>query len=94
MPLESTIVKSIITALRKIPHSVVWKNHGSQYTRVGVPDISFFVDGRTFFLEVKRPGKRPSAIQADMARRLRWAGAKVDVVHSKKEALDLVRLYL
>ena len=94
MPLESSIVKSIIKALQKIPDSVVWKNHGSQYTRVGVPDISFFVDGRTFFLEVKQPGKHPTAIQADMIRRLRRAGTRVEVVHSKKEALDLVRLYL
>lgn len=94
MPLESAIVKSIITALRKIPYSVVWKNHGGPYTRVGVPDISFFVSGWAFFFEVKQPGKRLSAIQADMIRRLERAGAIVAVVHSTKEAMAFLRIYL
>lgn len=94
MPLESAIVKSIITALRKIPYSVVWKNHGGPYTRVGVPDIQFVVSGRTIYLEVKQPGKPLSAIQDDMIRRLRRAGAIAMVVCSKKEALDIVRPYL
>ena len=94
MPLESTIVRSIITALARIPDAIVWKNHGSQYSRPGMPDIQCIINGRPIFLEVKQPGRPVSAIQDDMIRRLRRAGATAVVVHSKKEALDLVRPYL
>ena len=94
MPLESTIVKSIIAELKKIPCSVVWKNHGSMYTRIGVPDIVFHVKGRTFYFEVKQPDASLSPVQHDLIRRLQRAGIVAKVVHSKAEAMNVVRPWL
>lgn len=43
----------------------------------GTPDILSIVAGRAVFIEVKRPGKQPTAIQEAMHQRLRQSGAVV-----------------
>ncbi len=94
MPLESRTSSTILEWMKTIPDSIGWKNHGSIYTRRGVPDIVFHVNSRTIYLETKRVGKKAAPIQADVHRRLKRAGAIVAVVRSKKEAMDIVRPYL
>lgn len=54
----------------------------------GTPDILCIVNGAAVFLEVKRPGKRPTALQTEMHARLRAAGARVAVVTSVDEAME------
>lgn len=56
----------------------------------GTPDVLCIVGGRAVFLEVKRPGNKPTALQLEMHARLRAAGATVVVVTSVDEALEAV----
>jgi len=65
----------------------------------GFPDLfglrSIEVGGRKFaafvFLEVKQPGKRPTAAQQNMIEFLRGCGALGGVAHSPGEAVHLLR---
>lgn len=51
----------------------------------GDPDIDACIRGRSVQLEVKRPGERPTALQARRLEEWRRAGAIVAVVHSVAE---------
>jgi len=62
MPLESTITAAIKRAAEADGWWVM-KIHGSQYQLAGVPDLLCLKEGRAAFIEVKQPGKQPSAIQ-------------------------------
>ncbi len=90
-PLESTIVKNIIAktkarAVRNSKDIFVIKLHGGPYQRIGLPDIMIVCSGHIAFLEVKRPGCSPTAIQRHCMHQLRTAGATAVVVHSWDEA--------
>ena len=121
-PLESTVTTTILKALNALPDTYAVKLHGSQFGRVGTPDIlcvrqrtlrldeprpslsdnpfsqgatisldlSFVIIGQAYFLEVKRPGAKPTPAQlAEMAR---WTGvgAVCRVVRTVQEALEAV----
>lgn len=70
LALERTIQTNIVRLLEQHGHAVI-KIHGSSYTRKGEPDLIGCMrgDGRMFTIEVKRPGNRPTVLQAE---RLRW----------------------
>jgi hypothetical protein len=59
----------------------------SSYT-VGWPDFAFVVNGRACFLEVKRPGEKPTKEQQEIMAGLEQAGAFVRVVHSVAAAIE------
>ena len=94
-PLESTVTTAILKALNALPDTYAVKLHGSMYGRAGTPDILVVrhqhVDiGQAFFLEVKRPGQKPTPAQlAEMAK---WTGvgAVCVVVRSVQEAVEAV----
>lgn len=88
-PRESSIVTSIMRELRKHGAMVV-KIHGDPYMPGGTPDLIGCASGRCFVLEVKRPGKKPRALQVQQLEKWRKAGAVVGVVTSAKEAVHLV----
>ena len=93
--LESTVTVAILKALNAMPDTYAIKLHGSMYGRVGTPDIlcvqhHMGVVGQAYFLEVKRPGAKPTPAQvAEMAR---WTGvgAVCCVVRSVQEAVEAV----
>lgn len=85
MPRESSIVKSIIDLFKQIPDSWWMKNHGSAYTRRGIPDVFFVHGGRLFAFEVKQPGEKPTRLQEIEMTKLRQAGAIVSVPHSAND---------
>jgi hypothetical protein len=95
-PKESSIVRAILDDLRSRGRAVWFrKNHGGPFGFSGVPDIEVVFRHRNglepaivVFLEVKKPGERPTAIQEATMEAIRNAGAFVAVVHSKKEAID------
>jgi hypothetical protein len=65
--------------------------------RAGVPDLTLPVPRGRFgalYLELKRPGKYPTAVQREMIGRLREAGNRVRVVRSVDEAMDAIHEYL
>ena len=89
IPRESSIVASIIRELRKHGAMVI-KIHGDPYMPRGTPDLIGCASGRCFALEVKRPGKKPRALQVQQLEKWGKAGAVVGVVTSVKEAVHLV----
>lgn len=94
MALESSIVKSIMDALKKLGCDVE-KTHGSQYGMGGRADIYCLVPvGGRFpipvYLEVKQPGKHMTPLQCAWALKKRAVGAIVEEVHSVDEALAVV----
>jgi hypothetical protein len=94
MPLESSIVKSIMAALKKLGCDVE-KTHGSQYGMGGRADIYCLlpIPGRfpvPIYLEVKQPGKESSDLQKAWAEKKRRVLALVVEVHSVEEALEVV----
>ena len=57
----------------------------------GTPDVGAVIAGKPVFFEAKLPGELPSGDQMDAHRALARAGARVHVVTSVREALDVVR---
>ena len=59
----------------------------------GAPDrIILLPGGRIFFVEVKRPGGRPSPLQLKRHEQLRNLGFDVFVLDGKEQVLDLIKL--
>lgn len=57
----------------------------------GVPDrLVLLSGGRSFFVEVKRPGEKPRKLQEKVIRDLKGMGHAVHVVDSKEEVADLI----
>lgn len=87
---------------KEIEYKVVkyCKAHGI-YTRKfvspghsGVPDRIFAHAGRVLFLEFKRPGQKPTGLQAKELKLLRDAGVMVTWVTSYEDALYEIYTYL
>ncbi len=81
-PLEKSIVSSIMQWLRQLPGCKVEKRHGNSYAGGGKPDLTGAINGKRFELEVKRPGKKPTALQEREIEAWRTAGVVADVVTS------------
>lgn len=104
MPKEKAIVTRICENLKRL--GIFYeKTCGSPYERRGRPDlmvimphtIGSFVrapDGlvRLAFLEVKRPGCKPTPLQAHRIEQLRATGAIATVVTSWEEARNVLGL--
>ena len=54
---ETAITRRILRAINARPDAKAIKLHGSGWMEVGTPDIHATVAGRSFWLEVKRPGE-------------------------------------
>jgi len=91
---ESRLSRSILAKLAAEPEVFAWKNHGSEFTMAGLPDIIVCYRGRFIGLEVKNPGEKHkvSAVQELVHRMIRDAGGKVYVVSSVAEAVACIRL--
>lgn len=56
----------------------------------GVPDRLFIKDGHHVFVEFKAPGKQPTALQHRTAERMREQGAKVYVIDSVEDFINVM----
>lgn len=85
---ESRISSDIIKAL-KIRGAFAWKNHGTELTLAGLPDIIFCYKGIFAAIETKMPDKRTnvSAVQQRVHEKIRQSGGRVEVCCSVGEAL-------
>jgi hypothetical protein len=61
----------------------IFKSIGS---KPGIPDLLFIFRGKVFGLELKTPGRHPTAIQHETMNAMRAAGATVAVAHGIDEA--------
>ena len=83
--LESTIEKYLIK-LCKDNDIFILKNTGM----AGIPDRLLIKNGRHVFVELKRPGGKPTDLQVEVMNRLYKHGALCVVVDSKEAALSIV----
>lgn len=58
--------------------------------RAGTPDIFALKNGKCLFIEVKRPGNKPTALQTAVMEELEQYGARCLVVHSVEELEELL----
>ena len=90
MTTERAIVKAILAYLNGRPGCLARKRWGGGMGVAGDPDIDACICGRSVQLEVKRPGEKPTALQAKRLREWRKAGALVAVVSSVEEVKSLL----
>lgn len=55
----------------------------------GVPDCLFIKSGRVLFVEFKKPGAKPTKLQAHTHEIMRSAGARVYVIDDVEEGKEL-----
>jgi len=86
---EAGLVKQIMGWLKKekIFH---FKVHGSQYQKVGLPDIAMVRNGRAAYIEVKNKKGVVSKIQTRVMGELKDAGAVVGVARNLFQAQDIL----
>lgn len=91
MATETSIVKRIGKALKR---RGIWheKRHGDIYVRRGQPDLLVVIEGRAFFLEVKRPGQNATPLQLHRLEQCRKAGAVAEVVRSLDDVYEVLGL--
>lgn len=80
---ESKIQTAIIRYLKSIPDAYVLRP--ITCTEAGHPDIVCLVQGRMFGIEVKQPGKNPTALQKKRLEQIESAGGCGIVAHSVED---------
>lgn len=72
-----------------------WLREHARPVKIGIPGQSDLCghrpgDGRSFYIEVKRPGGKPRENQERFLRQMRDSGALAGVAHSVEEAVEIV----
>lgn len=81
--LESTLQRKIQKYLKdKLPHCVLWKNHGNQYAVIGLPDLMCVFKGNLICIEVKINGNKTTKLQEVTLQKLEKAGAIICIAYS------------
>jgi len=86
---EASIVRSILRYLNSLDGCRAIKTHGGPL-RGGEPDIYAVKDGQFYAFEVKRPGGKPTKLQAATLDQWRAAGAVTAVVTSVDEVKEVL----
>lgn len=81
---EAKIKQKIKAYLNKLPKSY-WFHYSAYMGESGIPDRLGVLNGMFVGVEVKAPGKKPTAIQEAKHKDLRRAGAIIIVAHSVEE---------
>ena len=84
--LESKIQKDIIKSLEVAGWLVIKL---IQTNRNGIPDLVCHKDGRTVYIEVKRPGKQPTKLQLYRLNQLWNAGIEAFVMSDVEDTINL-----
>lgn len=89
--LENTLQRKIQKYLKdNLPDAVVWKNHGNQYSVIGLPDIMCVYKGKIICIEVKIPGNKPTKLQEVSLQKLSNAGAITGVAYSIEDVEKII----
>ena len=84
--LESALQRKIQKYLKdNLPNAVVWKNHGNQYSVIGLPDIMCVYEEKIICIEAKVPGNVPTKLQEVTLKKLKESGAITGVAYSIKD---------
>ena len=89
---EATIVKKILTFLRKSYPGVWYKIHGGPYQQRGIPDIVGCYQGTFCGLEVKRPSKKTNTTegQEEQLNLIAYHGGVSAVITSVEETRQVM----
>lgn len=91
--MERDIVAAIVRSAKKQGWWIM-KIHGGPYQPAGIPDLLLVKDGRALWLEVKQPGKKPTAIQEQRMKEIfTQGGSPCYVVTSREEADELMQSF-
>lgn len=86
---EATLQRKIQKAIRDRGGKVI-KIHGNAYSQAGTPDLIGVLNGRSFAIEVKRPGGKATKLQIHELEAWGAQGWAVGVACSVDEALAIV----
>ena len=89
VPLESSVVATIIKKLNAVPGCRVKKFHGSAFGMMEL-DIYGCFNGRAVFIEVRRPGGKAPERQKREIERWRAVGALTGCATTPQEALSII----
>ena len=84
-PPEKTITSNVMAMAKRLGWWAM-KTHGTTYSLRGIPDVLVIKNGRSAWMEVKRPGEHPTKVQEHRMRELSDAGCPVCVVFSAQDA--------
>ena len=89
--LESVLQRKIQKYLKdNLPNAVVWKNHGNQYSVIGLPDIMCVYEEKIICIEVKMPGNTPTKLQEITLKKLKEAGAITGIAYSIEDVQKIL----
>ena len=89
--LESALQRKIQKYLKdNLPNAVVWKNHGNQYSVIGLPDIMCVYEGKIICIEVKISGNTPTKWQEITLKKLKEAGAITGIAYSIEDVKSIL----
>ena len=89
-PLEKTITRNIVRYLNGLPACYARKIHGGRYAS-GFPDIICVREGIAIWIEVKRPGGKPTKLQLVELENWRSAGALAIVAYSLDDVKKIMQ---
>ena len=87
--IESQVEQYLVRSLSSI-QGLAWKF--TSPGKAGVPDRLVLFKGHAFFVELKRPGGKPRALQKAIVKQIRHAGIKVYCISKKEQVDDLTNL--
>ena len=92
IPKENYYQDKIIKFLKSTyQDGVCWKETAGAYSRCGIPDVTFILNGRYYGFEVKRPYFGVlSTIQEQTIKKIRAAGGVAEVVTFPEEVQRIV----
>ena len=89
--LESALQRKIQKYLKdNLPNAVVWKNHGNQYSVIGLPDIMCVYEWKIICIEVKISGNTPTKLQEITLKKLKEAGAITGIAYSIEDVQKII----
>ena len=88
---ESTVEAGLVAFAKK---NGIWTRKFSSPAHRGVPDRIFIHMGKVLFLEVKRPGEKPTQLQEYELQLIRDAGGMAAWVDSVELGIVTLRNYL
>jgi len=93
--LETSLTNKIRKKLNKEVGGFWIKIHGGPQQRRGLPDLHGTVEGLSFWIEIKVPGKNPTELQNETMKKIRDEGGGVSFWTTSEEyAVMMVKKYL